>query len=67
MSVLEWAALITAVTGLLAVIGGGCKWLIDLILAQSRSTITELREENTELETENRDLRDQLTGRGGTA
>jgi ribosomal protein L29 len=50
VSGLEWAGIITAVTGLLVAIAKGAQWTIELILSQSKSTITDLREEVEELE-----------------
>jgi cell division protein FtsB len=58
------AAMITAAGVVLGVIGAGIKWLVELVLAQSRLTITELREENKELEAENRALK---SGKEGSA
>ncbi len=58
------AAVITAAGVVLGVIGAGIKWLVELVLAQSRLTITELREENKELEAEIRALK---SGKEGSA
>jgi len=60
---MEIAAIITASATVLGAVGAGIKWLIELLLSQSRSTITELREENKELESQVKDL---MAGKGGT-
>lgn len=60
----DWAAIITAGAVAAGVIGAGIKWLVELVLAQSRLTITELREENKELEAEVRALK---AGKEGSA
>ena len=52
MSGTDIAAIIGAGTVLLGTIGAGAKWTIDLILSQSRSTITDLREEIEDLESD---------------
>lgn len=48
----------------LGLIGAGIKWMIELVLAQSRLTITELRDEIKELEAENAALK---AGKDGVA
>jgi len=58
------AAIITATGVVLGLIGAGIKWMIELVLSQSRLTITELRDEIKELETENAALK---AGKDGAA
>jgi len=60
---MEIAAIITASATVLGAVGAGIKWMIELLLAQSRSTITELKSENEKLEAQIRQL---MSGKGGT-
>ena len=64
MSGTDIAAIITATGVVLGLIGAGIKWMIELVLSQSRLTITELRDEIKELETENAALK---AGKDGAA
>lgn len=62
MSGLEVAAIVTAVTGLLAVIGRGVAYLISLLVDQFRSTVDAKDDEIRELRTQ---LADCQRDRGG--
>ncbi len=60
----DWIALGGTVITALGVIGGALAWVINLISAQSKDTISTLRDERDYWRTEARDCRDR-TQEGG--